>query len=747
MTYTPDELFELLPAIYRIRDADRGNVLKALVEVLANQALVIEKDIGQLYDNWFIETCDEWVVPYIGDLLGVRGLHSVGEATFSLRARVANTLAYRRRKGTAAMLEQLARDTTDWPAHAVEFFELLGWTQNYNHLRPTNLITPDLRRTDVLELLNTPFDKISHTVDVRHIASGRGKYNIPNIGLFLWRLQDYPLTAVADPNLKLVRGGATARAVASPPDGRFTFNPLGIDAPLFNQPKPETEITHLAEEINVPGPLRRRALYDELESRRQAITDGKTPTDSYFSDHWSVFQVFPGSGTNALQPEEIVICDLSDWHHPSSTKGYNKSSKPPYRTTDPNPPDQTFSIKAAIDPVLGRISFPSGVTPNDVYLEYAYGFSGDMSGGPYNRSKALRSLKTLDGENALLDKVIWRAGVSQTPLTGLNNVFSTLADAVDAWNQQPPNTVGTIAVLDSRTYVESLVGIHHIEIPEGSQLLIYSADLLTGSKLELAAPQNQRAHLHGNISVEGTAGSTATPGELILNGLLIEGDVKALKGNLGSLRVGDCTIAPASGDLSVNGANDELVVTVEKSICGAIDLQTFAAQLQIADSIVDGSGQPAVHAVQSRADLDTSTLFGTVDVKELYASNSIFAGTVTAQLHQSGCVRFCYVPDGSDTPRRFRCQPDLALTGIVDVPTQNEIKLRLKPSFTSTTYGDPAYAQLKLTVPMEIRMGADDGAEMGAFHFLQQPQREANLRASLDEYLRFSLEAGIFYAT
>ena len=36
---------------------------------------------------------------------------------------------------------------------------------------------------------------------------------------------------------------------------------------------------------------------------------------------------------------------------------------------------------------------------------------------------------------------------------------------------------------------------------------------------------------------------------------------------------------------------------------------------------------------------------------------------------------------------------------------------------------------------------------MGAYHRLYAPQREANLRTRLDEYLRFGLEAGILYAT
>jgi hypothetical protein len=47
----------------------------------------------------------------------------------------------------------------------------------------------------------------------------------------------------------------------------------------------------------------------------------------------------------------------------------------------------------------------------------------------------------------------------------------------------------------------------------------------------------------------------------------------------------------------------------------------------------------------------------------------------------------------------------------------------------------------------EITQGADDQAEMGAFHHLLQAQRETNLRVRLREYLRFGLDAGIIYAS
>jgi hypothetical protein len=190
---TDERLYNLLPAIYKIRDIERGDeALRALMAVMQSEFDRLEADIDGLYNDWFIETCAEWVVPYIGDLLGVRNLHSVdGAGIFSQRAYVANTLRYRRRKGTAPVLEQLAHDVTGWPARAVEFFERLITTQHLNHVRLHSVSTVDLRNANRLELLGSPFEHAAHTAEVRRIASSRGKYNIPNIGLFLWRLQPY----------------------------------------------------------------------------------------------------------------------------------------------------------------------------------------------------------------------------------------------------------------------------------------------------------------------------------------------------------------------------------------------------------------------------------------------------------------------------------------------------------------------------------------------------------------------------
>ena len=99
--------------------------LRALLAVIAEQVDVVEDDIARLYGNWFIETCDDWVVPYIGDLIGYRaGARSRRAwrpdaaaraarvtASSSRAARSPSTIAYRRRKGTLALLEQLGNES------------------------------------------------------------------------------------------------------------------------------------------------------------------------------------------------------------------------------------------------------------------------------------------------------------------------------------------------------------------------------------------------------------------------------------------------------------------------------------------------------------------------------------------------------------------------------------------------------------------------------------------------------------
>ena len=192
MSLDADRLYDLLPAVYRVRDAEHGAPLEALLSVIATELERVERDVAGLAENAFVETCDEWVLPYLADLLGARGVHNL-DRRFALnqRARVANTIGYRRRKGTPAMLEQLTRDSSGWPARVVEYFSLLAWNQHLNHVRPEAHGTVELRSAEKLELVDSPFGSFARTADVRRITSNRGRHNIPNLGLHVWRLESY----------------------------------------------------------------------------------------------------------------------------------------------------------------------------------------------------------------------------------------------------------------------------------------------------------------------------------------------------------------------------------------------------------------------------------------------------------------------------------------------------------------------------------------------------------------------------
>jgi hypothetical protein len=205
MTVPLVPLFDRLPEIYRVRDAEQTppDQLRAYLAAVETAFGAVYADIGRLYDDIFIDTCEDWVIPYIADLLGTT--HLKGDPR-TLRADVADTIALRRRKGTIGAIERLAVNLTGWACRCVELRENLGWSQHLNHQRPdagglppygsdaiTRFTAPrggtvPIRDPAALALLGTPFDNFSYTADVKCAADGAVHVNLPNLAIFLWRL-------------------------------------------------------------------------------------------------------------------------------------------------------------------------------------------------------------------------------------------------------------------------------------------------------------------------------------------------------------------------------------------------------------------------------------------------------------------------------------------------------------------------------------------------------------------------------
>ena len=688
-----DRLYNLMPFIYRQRDEEQGFPLLALLQVITEQANVVENDISQLYDNWFVETCQDWVVPYIGDLIGYKQVHEAGDPgpTTTLEGRkldkilisrreVANTIRYRRRKGTLSLLENLAYDVAGWPAKAVAFYQTVAITQSLNHLKPGQGRTADLRHNHALSLLNGTFNNFSHTADLRRPGSAHtpGVFNIGNVGLCVWRLRSYPVTHT--PAYCLEEVGAQC----------YTFSVLGNQTPLFNRP-PAASAPDSPEAVNVPGPITRR----EFEANKA----------DYYGEAKSFF-IWTGTPRKPVPLENIVPADLTDWQYR------------PKRN------------QVAVDPELGRIVFPTSQLPKKgVWVAYYYGFPADIGGGEYQRQLSQPP-----------DAKIYRVGERET--------IKRLNEAIAAWEADAPRHA-VIEITASGVFTGQL----NLDLADGQSLQIRAAN---GARpiIRLLDFQTDEPD---SLSVTGGKGG----GCLVLDGLLITGRGMSYEGELSSVTVRHCTLVPGWGlahnceprranEPSIEIFNSKARLLIEHSIVGSIqvledEVKSEPIEISISDSVLDATSHsraalsaPNEQIANVVLSVRRSTVLGQIHTHAIEsATNSIFAGHLRVARRQQGAMRFCYVSPGSRTPRRYECQPPLA--------TSDNPHPHLPLEFSSRRYGHPTYCQLALGCPNAIKTGADDEAEMGVYHDLFQPQREANLRSRLNEYTLAGMDAGIIF--
>ncbi|MEU9958248.1 hypothetical protein [Streptomyces sp. NPDC050982] len=713
MSREPDGLAELLPQWHRLRDAQEGEPLRALLAVMAEQLDLVRDGVEQGYEDLFVETAAPWVLSYLGDLVGYRtlpgyervlttGLRGGSSAALTEavapRRDVAATVANRRRKGTLHLLEELSERVADWPARAVEL------SRHVSHQQPVKLYgtggaergtrgrTVDLRDSSALDMAGGPFGSVARSVDVRRADSlhRQGGWSPAGVGLFVWRLKAYSLTS--SPAYCIDR----ARNL-------YTFSILGNDTPLVTKPVPEPSPTHIATIDNVPAFIRRRQLHDRLAD--------------YYGPGKS-FVIRRDGEDRPVPPSDIVVADLSDWRY-RPKRG-----------------------QVAVDPELGRIAFGARTAPRKgVWVDYHYAFGADTGGGEYVRDREPRP-----------DATVFRVGPGET--------YRQIMDAYRAWQNDRRagrcGPEGIIEITHSGAYQEQL-----------------DFDLDPGDRLELRAAEGTRPVIrlldwYSNrpdaLNIRAVSEDCA-PGErprIVLDGLLVAGRGINVTGPMGAVVVRHSTLVPgwslepecdphSPEEPSIVLERTTACLQVEHSILGTIEVigdevSEEPLDIHLRDSVLDATADdrealsaPDCRHAHAVLHLHRTTVIGEIHTHAVrIAENSIFTGRLHVARRGIGCVRFSYVPTGSRTPRRHRCQPDLA---------GPEQAARVRPLFTSQRYGTPWYGLLADRCAEEIRRGAEDGAEPGAFHDLYRPQREDSLRARLAEYTPAGTDAGIFFVT
>ena len=727
--YFAEKIWEMIPAVYRHEDglADNPGVLRAMVEVIAQQAARLRRSHDRLWEDQFIELCSDWAVPYIADLVGTRLVSALN--TRARRVDVAKTIYYRRRKGTPALLEELVSDITGWEGKLIEGFRSLARTRHALDPEPSHYggrftATPpgglaDLRAVQAAEMSHSAFDEFHHTPDLRKPKGKDGLYGIQRLLFHIYRLRAFEVL------------GVTPRAVGGTGDLGFTFDPSGRDISLYmprNRPQDPQSSAAKADwgkwrqsfEWELPAPIRCRLLghaefviedkdiielvedgvlseslagqirrlsdihYRSEGQLREAISrlpDSATLLDESHYPAILAETIIEQCGKYALYPNAMSI------HENGNTVSREKMAAGDLTAMQ----TAVLNKRLQIDPQRGRFMFVGDV-PDSVTVSYHYGFTADIGAGSYNRSHV---------DSTAADKT-HSGGGEITAANLLNNGVTRIEDSA------------TYGPVGSKTSMQNMVFI---------------------------AANNQRPYveLNGNWVLSSGTNEDAT---LELDGLWIGARSDAsivLRGDFETVTLRHITIDPGGtrtqGDISdllpqvilVVEGNVELL-TIESSILGPlrINSQGYVEQTVIRDTIVQSRDEtlPAVRLPYTELQLQRVTMVGDVEAQCLWATDSLIVGRGVVENTQCGCFRFSAAMKASSRlPRQYRStwieKPNLL--------------------FTSSRFGDPGFMQLSNVAPVSIVCGAENGAEMGAYNALNNPIKLDSLRAKVEEYMPFGL--------
>jgi len=426
-TYYAERLWLSLPAVYRTADTDSFDTpgpLRELLNRIGVQVAVIRRSIDRLWADQSIETCDDWVIPYIGALVGTNLVTYLD--TRGQRLDVGKTIYYRRRKGTLEVLEELALGITGWTACVCESFRRLARTRHsldpaigpasFPQASPaevarflqaeglTGLLTgspaggfADLRSSHGAALAGTAFDESFHTADVRAGRGALGHYGIPKLLVFLWRLRSFPVVA------------GTPVAVAGHV-GQYVFDPTGRDIPLFRPPAPDLgdlpASRPMPRDWQVPGPLT-NPLDAAISGRGRSprpYRDASIPASYALGEGWELTAVWPETGRFTATPASSAPPPLTvsyNYGFPSTI-----GAGPYDRSLIPDPPVLTGTEQI----VAGGMGLARALTETGTTGTVTLGYSAAPDSATYP------VLADVGSSAAPIASLLVRAGPSMRPV-------------------------------------------------------------------------------------------------------------------------------------------------------------------------------------------------------------------------------------------------------------------------------------------------------------------------------------------
>ncbi len=759
--YFREKLWQWLPATYRELDDDEGGrALLGFVDVLAEQAAYLKRNHDRLWDDAFPELASDWAIPYIADLVATRLL-----STQDARARrvdVAKTIYYRRRNGTLAVLEQLISDVTGWDGKVVEEFRRLARAPHgLDGLQRLGRLTrtpeggfADLRSVRGALLAGEAFDEFHYMPDMRRPLGSKlkGRRGIAKLSFHLFRSHPVRFAGVEPRRVKPLAGSL---------DG-FTFDPSGRNVPLFStdqshpsgSPLPDAQGDwsgwRTAAEWEVPCAMTCRLLGEEVFeiSAVQIAWVLSTPLIALPADRNAA-----AADLGKLIGERFV----------GRAPLVRLLRALPAGIITTQPPVLKALLERALVVDCGSaallpnggdvVSWPNTTAPLDSSIgqpALAVRFAGVANPVARTATRAARienwTTPALAGTRLFIEPERGRFVLNHAPHgAGAVRVdyhagqFAPIgAGAFAREVNGPPATVSWIAA-------SSAAGTpaHGIAQVEDSRNYVDPPNQLAVTDCTLRAAEDQRPYVV-LVAKNWRLRAAAANANLGLDGLWIgarAARVVLLEGNFERVRLRYLTLDPGGDDavgaalpavsLVVAGFVEKLII--DRCILAGVRLQGAGGTIEhiiVRDSIVHArdAGTVALDIPSARVRLERTTVIANsladiaLRAELLDATDSLIGGTAQISNTQAGCFRFSARSPGSIVPHPYRSH-------IVD---------DLPRLFASRRFGDARYAQLSPAAPPELKRGAENGSEIGAFCGALAPIRSDGLRSKVDEYMPFS---------
>jgi hypothetical protein len=785
-----EQLWSLLPEVYRASDSDdfdQKGPLREVVNRIGAQAAIIRRSIDQLWDDQSIESCDEWAIPYIGELVGA---NLVAANPRGLRLQAAKAIYYRRRAGTVSILEEAARDVTGWNTRVVEFFRRLTRTQHLldpekgltsasrdqdgeerlqiaQHLvgRVTRMppekwagVTPaggwaDLRNAYTASRAQRAFDELSHTADVRKGSGALGWQNIPHLGIFVWRLHSFPESADD-------LDGLLTMPVESTTGGCWTFDSTGRDVPLFAAASRGASLGSRwvpPEEWQLPTPIDEE-LFDHYGDAHLYLHN-----DCLGVFLTSVPHPVPLAGLR-IDPERGRFSGVASnpalrvlYHYGSAARigagAYD-------RRLPPSPAGASvIGGGAALLPALAVVA-PGGTLTIDDSLTYTdvadvgaikdVTIRSDNGKRPLIRASAAEWKFTAPQNGSLRLEGVFVSGtdiVLAGDFESATIAFSTLDPGSVSYDTFTPSLFAR--AIDGRELRPSRVFV------EGHVALLRIESSITGPIRTRGGGVIEHLEIDGSV--------VQMIPSIRFDGTLLASALFDLEGFVARLRDGRDAMSSRLASEVSNATRTELAAYSGGPVPAALLNDLFVdlnAKLPLID-LRPAGGNPLMPLEQGRVNhrliaesfsvelsdqtialssgevsIVRSTILGPAQVHRIDVSESILHDVFLVDDPQHGCVRFSAWARGSVLPRKYE-SVEIAPRALL---------------FTSRNFGDPGYVQLRrnadrairrnaaaVATQPSIREGAENGSEMGACYPEMNAIKERGLLLELQELMPLGL--------